>query len=121
MADGRVSEDSLDGTTRAHLERERVHFDLAERAARFGYWRLDLATNKTYWSPGMYRLLDVDPVEQIPDVLQDPEFDFPGVTQISGNRAVLGVPLLRDGRVEGVFALGRNAPGFFTSDQMTCR
>jgi PAS domain S-box-containing protein len=38
-----------------------AHFDLAERAARFGYWRVDLTTNTTYWSPGMYRLLGVDP------------------------------------------------------------
>ncbi|HTT97579.1 MAG TPA: ATP-binding protein [Rhizomicrobium sp.] len=48
-------------------EPDRAHFDLAERAARFGYWRLDLATNSTYWSPGMYRLLDVDPAVQAPD------------------------------------------------------
>jgi PAS domain S-box-containing protein len=38
-----------------------AHFDLAERAARFGYWRSELADGSTYWSPGMYRLLGVDP------------------------------------------------------------
>jgi PAS domain S-box-containing protein len=38
-----------------------AHFDLAERAARFGYWRSDLKDGTTYWSPGMYRLLGVDP------------------------------------------------------------
>jgi PAS domain S-box-containing protein len=38
-----------------------AHFDLAERAARFGYWRVELKDGSTYWSPGMYRLLGVDP------------------------------------------------------------
>jgi two-component system, NtrC family, sensor kinase len=57
-------------------------------------------------------------VEQIPDVLQDAEYHFPGVTKISGNRALLGVPLLREGRIEGVFALGRGEPGGFTERQV---
>jgi PAS domain S-box-containing protein len=43
------------------LENERVQFDLAERAARFGIWRLRLADNHVTWSPGMYRILGVDP------------------------------------------------------------
>ena len=43
------------------LKRAHAHFDLAERAARFGYWRVELADGVTYWSPGMYRLLGVDP------------------------------------------------------------
>ncbi len=46
---------------RARLAHDDAHFDLAERAARFGYWRVDLRDGSTYWSPGMYRLLDVDP------------------------------------------------------------
>jgi two-component system, NtrC family, sensor kinase len=57
-------------------------------------------------------------VEQIPDVLEDAEYHFPGVTRISGNRALLGVPLLREGRIEGVFALGRGKPGAFTERQV---
>ncbi|WP_245286925.1 GAF domain-containing protein [Bradyrhizobium sp. Tv2a-2] len=57
-------------------------------------------------------------VEQIPDVLEDAEYHFPGVTKISGNRALLGVPLLREGRIEGVFALGRSEPGGFTERQV---
>ncbi|HWA92273.1 MAG TPA: ATP-binding protein [Rhizomicrobium sp.] len=47
----------------ASFQFDAAHFDLAERAARFGYWRVDLTTNTTYWSPGMYRLLGVDPSE----------------------------------------------------------
>ena len=50
----------------APFEFDATHFDLAERAARFGYWRADLVTNTTHWSPGMYRLLDLDP-NQPPD------------------------------------------------------
>ena len=42
---------------------ERMQFELAERAARFGYWRLRLADGHVTWSPGMYRLLGVDPNE----------------------------------------------------------
>ncbi|HTT85676.1 MAG TPA: ATP-binding protein [Rhizomicrobium sp.] len=44
------------------------HFDLAERAARFGYWRLVLADNSMFWSRGLYRLLGADPRQQIPDL-----------------------------------------------------
>ena len=51
----------------AELHGEPGHFDLAERAARFGYWRLRLADNHLTWSPGMYRLLGVDPAVQKPD------------------------------------------------------
>jgi len=51
----------------ARLERERIHFDLAERAARFGYWRAEISGGTTYWSPGMYRLLGIDPQEFPPD------------------------------------------------------
>jgi PAS domain S-box-containing protein len=54
-------------TASKQLEPDGAHFDLAERAARFGYWRFDLAANTTYWSPGMYRLLSLDPDTQIPD------------------------------------------------------
>jgi PAS domain S-box-containing protein len=54
-------EQEVEVAARAQPERERIHFDLAERAARFGYWRVDLASGKAYWSPGMYRLLGVDP------------------------------------------------------------
>jgi PAS domain S-box-containing protein len=41
--------------------KERAQFDLAERAARFGYWRHRLSDNHVTWSPGMYRLLNLDP------------------------------------------------------------
>jgi len=44
------------------------HFDLAERAARFGYWRTSLPDNKLFWSDGMYSLVGADPRVQAPDM-----------------------------------------------------
>jgi PAS domain S-box-containing protein len=48
----------------AELQSERAQFALAERAARFGYWRLRLADNHLTWSPGMYALLDIPPEQK---------------------------------------------------------
>ena len=53
-----------------------------------------------------------------PDVLADPEYDFGAGPQIVNYRAILAVPLLRDGRVEGVFNLARAEPGPFTQRQI---
>jgi len=44
------------------------HFDLAERAARFGYWRLTLADGSMFWSDGLYRLLGTSKSRQAPDM-----------------------------------------------------
>ena len=49
------------------LRRERAQFALAERAANFGYWRVDIATQRAVWSPGMYRMLGITPSDQAPD------------------------------------------------------
>ncbi|MDE3115244.1 MAG: PAS domain S-box protein [Pseudomonadota bacterium] len=40
---------------------------LAERSARFGNWRLRLSDNHLTWSPGMYRLLGLDPAKDKAD------------------------------------------------------
>jgi signal transduction histidine kinase len=53
-----------------------------------------------------------------PDVLSDPEYDFGSGPRIVNYRAVLAVPLLRDGRVEGVFNLSRAEPGPFAQRQI---
>ena len=42
---------------------------------------------------------------QIPDVLADPEFDFPQAQELMGFRTVLAVPLLRDGVPLGTIGL----------------
>jgi len=49
------------------LRRERAQFALAERAANFGYWRYEIATQRSIWSPGMYALLGGVACEQQPD------------------------------------------------------
>ena len=56
-------------------------------------------------------------VVQIPDVLADPDFRSHGYQRLGNFRAMLGVPLMRDGKVEGVFSLGKPEPGPFTQRQ----
>ncbi|HEV8670083.1 MAG TPA: GAF domain-containing protein [Candidatus Limnocylindria bacterium] len=57
-------------------------------------------------------------VVQIADVLQDPEYKAVDMQQAAGYRTMLGVPLLRDGRVIGVFALTRGEVRAFTDRQI---
>jgi GAF domain-containing protein len=54
-------------------------------------------------------------VIHIPDVLADPEYSWHEGQKIAGNRAVLGVPLLREGDPVGVIAVARTVPEPFTS------
>ena len=51
-------------------------------------------------------------VEQIPDNEADPEFQVAPAQRMK-MRAMLGVPLLREGEVEGVFVLAKPEPGLF--------
>ncbi|MEO7054021.1 MAG: ATP-binding protein [Rhizomicrobium sp.] len=44
-----------------------AYFSLVERAAHIGYWRYDLSDQSHFWSPGMYRLMGIDPGDQRPD------------------------------------------------------
>jgi signal transduction histidine kinase len=53
-----------------------------------------------------------------PDMLADAEYDRPGLQAILSNRAGIGVPLLRDGTVIGVFALARKEPRQFSRKQI---
>ena len=48
-------------------QRELAHISLAERTAKFGYWRLDLVTDDLVWSPGMYGILGLEPNEREPN------------------------------------------------------
>jgi GAF domain-containing protein len=56
-------------------------------------------------------------VVHVPDVLADPEYDY-GAQSIVGYRALLGVPLLREGRCIGVMAITRSTPQPFTTKQI---
>ncbi|THD75426.1 MAG: GAF domain-containing protein [Bradyrhizobium sp.] len=54
----------------------------------------------------------------VPDVQLDPEYNFGRAPVLGDYRAVLAVPLMRDGAVEGVLLLGRPEPGPFSQRQI---
>jgi GAF domain-containing protein len=54
----------------------------------------------------------------IPDVLADPEYRSAKAQQLGGHRAVLGIPMLREGRILGVFMIARRMPRPFTDKQI---
>jgi GAF domain-containing protein len=57
-------------------------------------------------------------VVHIPDVLADPDYTWHEGQKVAGNRAVLGVPLLRDGEPAGVITVARKVPQPFTDKQI---
>jgi signal transduction histidine kinase len=61
--------------------------------------------------------IDGKPVH-VADVQRDPEYSFGSAPTIGAYRAVLAVPLMRDGAVEGVLLLGRPTPGPFSQRQL---
>jgi len=54
----------------------------------------------------------------VADVERDTEYNFGNAPAIGDYKAVLAVPLMRDGAVEGVLLLGRPAPGPFSQRQV---
>ena len=54
----------------------------------------------------------------IPDVDQDAEYDYPDAKRLGGFRAMLGVPMLREGDVVGVVTIWRDDPIPFTDDEI---
>ena len=54
----------------------------------------------------------------IPDCEADPEYSAPDVMRVSGNRAMLGVPLLREGTPIGVLTMTRSTARPFTDKQI---
>ena len=54
----------------------------------------------------------------IRDVLEDPDYARPQAQKLTGLRAALGVPLMRDGHVFGVVNLFRTSPRAFTQNQI---
>jgi two-component system NtrC family sensor kinase len=63
------------------------------------------------------RVIASGKVEIIPDVLADPEVEMPS-SSLKRIRGALGVPMLRDEKVEGVLVLTRPEPGPFTQSQI---
>src|SRR5262249_27165633 len=54
----------------------------------------------------------------VPDVLSDPEYEAVEAIRMMGHRAVLAVPMIREGRVEGVFSLVRTEPRGFSDREI---
>ena len=54
----------------------------------------------------------------VPDILADPEYNRPHLQEFVRVRAALGVPLVREGTVIGVFTLQRKEPHPFTEKQI---
>ena len=63
------------------------------------------------------RVIASGKIEVIPDVLDEPDIKMPAGS-LSRIRAALGVPMLRDDKVEGVLVLTRPEPGPFTKSQI---
>ena len=63
------------------------------------------------------RVLVSGKVEEVPDILEDPDYTLP-VVSLNRTRSVIGVPLLGKDRLEGVLALTRAEPGHFTQRQI---
>src|SRR5262249_46285889 len=57
-------------------------------------------------------------VVHIPDVLADPEYTYLEGQRLGGFRAMLGVPLLREGTCVGVMGMNRTTPTPFTTRQI---
>ena len=56
-------------------------------------------------------------IEQIPDVLEDPDYQLP-MPSLNRTRSILAVPLLRDDRIEGAFVVTGAEPGLFPQRQI---
>jgi two-component system, NtrC family, sensor kinase len=67
---------------------------------------------------GVGRAIVESKTVHIPDVLEDKEYSAWDLQQVAGYRAVLGVPLLREGVSMGVFSLARREPRSFTDKQI---
>ncbi len=57
-------------------------------------------------------------VVHIPSLLDDPEYAFGGLAQVTGFRSVLHVPMLKDGRVIGAVGVARLVPGLFSDREI---
>ena len=64
------------------------------------------------------RALSECKVVQIPDVEADPEYNLVEARRLGDFRTVLGVPMLREGKPIGVFALARSEVRQFTDKQI---
>jgi two-component system, NtrC family, sensor kinase len=95
--------------------------DLFHAAAASGYSQQEMAFfrdhPRTIHDKSLApRVLRTGRTVHIPDRSLDPEFAFPGMSNLAST--LLGVPLLRDDRIEGVFTLTRLNVAPFTPSQI---
>jgi GAF domain-containing protein/anti-sigma regulatory factor (Ser/Thr protein kinase) len=57
-------------------------------------------------------------IAYIPDVLEDSEYKFQDLAQVTGYRSHLSVPMLQDGRPVGAITVAGASPGAFSSRQI---
>jgi signal transduction histidine kinase len=57
-------------------------------------------------------------VVHVPDVLEDPEYELREAAELAGFRGVLGVPMMREGRVVGALTVSRAGVGRFSDRQV---
>jgi len=55
---------------------------------------------------------------QVPDILAEPDYPYRDILEREGYRAVLSVPMLREGRVIGTVVVVRRNPGAFTEQAL---
>src|SRR5262249_4988666 len=101
----------------------RPHGDVYTVAANFGQSaRHEQVMRHLTFRPGRDTcagrvLLEGCPVH-IQDCEADPEYEPPGILNIAGNCAILGVPLLREGNPIGVLTMTRSTARPFTDKQI---
>ncbi len=64
------------------------------------------------------RALQSGQMLHIPDISTDPDYPSYDLRRLGGYRAILGVPLMREGMPIGVMMVGRTTPGAFTEAQI---
>jgi hypothetical protein len=62
-------------------------------------------------------LINSGQIVSVADIEADPDYDLPALRPITSVRSMMGVPLLRQGKAEGAFFLGRLEPGAFDERQ----
>jgi GAF domain-containing protein len=97
--------------------------DLYHLTAQFGYTPEMLKYGRAHpIAPGIGsnvgRTAMTAAVVQIPDVFADPDFTSFGYQRVGNFRAMLGIPIIREGSVEGVFSLAKPEPGPFAPRQV---
>src|SRR5262245_8469903 len=101
----------------------RPNGDAFEYLANFGFSPEYDAFMQAYTIPtgpgsiGGRTLLEAKPV-QIADVLSDPEYKMKDAAKIGGQRTILGVPLLREGKPIGVIILQRKTVQPFNNNRL---